>query len=209
MLRRLFLVLAAGALAAMATAQGDFDVRPSPFAGRTLLTLSLFEEVQAELKLTPDVNAKIQDLKGKMNAERMDAFGAANGDMEAMGKAIEKINVKYDEEIAKLLTADQNTRLQQLFIQFNGAIALEKPSVQKDLTFTDDEKAKVKAAEDDQQKKIRDLFGGGAPPDDFQKSIQKIQDETKAALDKILTDDQRTKFKTMEGAKFEFKKVTA
>jgi hypothetical protein len=203
LIRRLIWVLAATALAAIATAQQDFDHRPSPFAGRTYLTLSLFEEVRTELKTTSDENTKIDELLGKLNAERQDAFGG--GDFDAIREAIDKINTKYDEEVQKVLTGDQTIRLKQLFIQFNGSTALANGSIQKDLALTDDQKAKVKAAQDDQAKKMKDLFSAGQP-DDFQASMKKIQDEVKAALDKVLTDDQRAKFKTMEGAKFEFKK---
>lgn len=208
MIRRFIWVLAALAAAAMASAQQDFDHRPSPFAGRTFLTLSLFEEVRADIKTTADQNTKIEALLEKMNGERQDAFSGGNGDFDAIRTAVEKLNAKYDDEVAKLLSSDQNTRLKQLFIQYNGAVALTNPSIQKDLELTDDQKAKVKAAQDDQGKKMRDLFGNG-PPDDFQKAMQKLQDETKIALEKVLTDDQRAKFKSMEGAKFEFKKIAA
>ncbi len=209
LIKRFFVILAVTGLAAIAAAQFDMDHRPSPFAGRTFLTLSLFEEVRPELKTTADLNSKIDALHEKMDGERSEAFqGGGGGDFDAIRVTIEKINTKYDDEVLKLFSADQVTRLKQLFIQFNGAVAIANPLISKDLAMTDDQKAKIKAAQDDQSKKMRDLFANG-PPEDGPKAFQKLQDDFKAALDKILTDDQRTKFKAMEGAKFEFKKITA
>ena len=208
MIRRLILILTLTAFAAMAMAQPDFDHRPSPFAGRTYLTLSLFEEVRTELKTTADENTKIDALLEKMSGERQEAFGGANGDFEAIRAALDKINAKFDDEVVKILTPEQITRLKQLFIQFNGATAITNPVIAKDLTITDDQKAKIKTVQADGAAKMRELFSNG-PPEDGSKALEKLQDETKAALAKILTDDQRTKFKEMEGTKFEFKKVAA
>jgi hypothetical protein len=205
---RLFWILTIVAFAAIASAQGDFLRRPSPFAGRTMLTLALFEEVRTELKTTSDVNSKIDGLVDKLQAELQDTFQGANGDFDAIRPAIDKINAKYDDECAKILTADQNSRLKQLFIQYNGAMAIMNPAVSTDLAITEDQKTKIKAAQDDNNKKMRDAFANGGGQDEAQQTFAKLQDDLKATLDKILTDDQRAKFKTMQGAKFEFKKVT-
>lgn len=205
MIKRLLWVLTLTAMAMMANAQGDFLRRPSPFAGRTMLTLSLFDEVRTELKTSADVNSKVDGLVEKLQAELQEAFQGANGDFEGVQAAVDKVNTKYDGEVAKVLTDDQNSRLKQLFVQFNGASAITNAAIAKDLAITDDQKTKIKAAQDDNNKKMRESFGGGGG-DDPQVLFAKLQAELKAALDKVLTDDQRTKFKAMEGAKFEFKK---
>jgi hypothetical protein len=41
------------------------------------------------------------------------------------------------------------------------------------------------------------------------KAMQKLQEDQKGDLEKVLTDDQKAKFKTMQGDKFEFKKFPA
>jgi len=209
MLKRSFWILTFVAGAALASAQGDFFHRPSPFAGRTMVTLSLFEEVRTELKTTPEVNSKVDGLLEKIQADIQEAFQSGGGDFNAMRPTIEKINAKYDDQCIKLLTADQATRLKQLFIQYNGASSITQPVISKDLGITDDQKTKIKAAQDDNFKKMGELMQGGGSPEDNAKPMAKLQDDLKDSLEKILTDEQRTKFKTMQGAKFEFKKVAA
>lgn len=205
MFKRILLVLAISALAGVAAAQ-DFFHRPSPFAGRTMLTLALFEEVRTELKTTPDENKKVDDLVGKLGGDIQEAFSNANGDFQAMQGEIEKINAKYDDEVVKALTEDQAKRLKQLFVQYNGAGSITQTSISKDLAITDDQKAKIKKLQDDQRQKMMDAFQGGSP-EDAQKTIKKLNDDLRADLAKVLTDDQNKKLKEMEGAKFEFKKV--
>lgn len=205
MKQRLALVLTLLVFAAAACAQQDFLRRPSPFAGRSMLTLSLFDEVRTEIKSTPDENSKIDALAEKIVGDMQEAFQGANGDMDAMQDAIEKVNAKYDAELAKVLTTDQDTRLRQLFIQYNGAGAIQRPDIAKDLGLTADELAKVKQAQKDERQKVMETFSGGGGGDPME-AIKKLNDEFTANLDKILTEDQRTKLKTMAGAKFEFKK---
>jgi len=209
MIKRIFLVTLLAAVAAVASAQADFFHRPSPLAGRTMLTLSLFEEVKAELKTNTEFNGKVDGLLEKLQAEMQEVFQNANGDFSSIRPAMEKINAKYDEEVAKLLSADQVSRLKQLFIQFNGEAAIPNAAISKDLEITDDQKAKIKQAQDENGKKLMEGFQNGDSPEDRQKNMVKLQDEFKATIGKLLTDDQRAKFKTMQGAKFEFKKVTA
>jgi len=203
MLKRLICIAIIAAAALSAHAQ-DFFHRPSPLAGRTLLTLSLFEEVQSEIKMTPDETKKADDLVGKLGGDIQDAVQSNGNDPGGIRTAIEKINQKYDDQITAALTADQNKRLRELFVQFNGGSAIASPGVQKDLAITDDQKTKIKAAQDDNFAKMMQQFSGGAPDPD---AMKKLQDEFGTALINMLTADQKAKFQTMQGTKFEFKKV--
>jgi len=202
MLKRLFLIFAVTLLAGIAGAQ-DFYHRPSPLAGRTLVTLALFDEVKAELKMTAADNAKVEALLGKMSDDVQ--ASVSGGDFANLRTEIEKVNAKYDEEILKAVSADQATRLKQLFVQFNGNASLSQPWVQKELVFTDDQKAKVKKLQDEQWQKTMEAFQNG--PEEAQGVMKKLQEEFKVETGKMLTEDQTKKLKEMEGAKFEFKKV--
>jgi len=206
LLKRILWVALLSTLMSVASAQ-DFYRRPSPFAGRTILTLALFEEVRAELKTTPENNKAIDDMVGKLGGEIQDAFQNSGGDFGAMAAAIDKINAKYDEDGLKLLSAEQGVRLKQLFVQYNGASALGNPIIAKDLAVTDEQQGKIKALRDDQRQKMMGLFQQGASQDEMVKSLQKIQEELNAGIEKVLTDEQRKSLKDAEGAKFEFKVV--
>lgn len=207
MIKRILLVLSFTLAAALAMAQQDFYHRPGFLAGRTVLTLALFEEVQTELKTPADFKEKSDALLTKMQGETQELFQNAGGDFASIRPAIDKVNAKYDEETFKLLTADQVKRLKELFIQFNGAAAVPHPVISKDLGITDDQKTKIKALQDANQKKLIESFGAGGSPEEARKTIEKLQDELKDDIEKLLTDDQKAKFKEMQGTKFEFKKV--
>jgi len=204
MLKRLIFVLAAMSVVGMASAQ-DFFHRPSPLAGRTLLTLALFEEVKTELKITPEESTKIDAELAKVGDDINAAISGSNGDFGSMRGEIDKVNVKHDEEVIKLLTPEQVTRLKQLFVQYNGTASVNQAWVAKDLTITDDQKTKIKKLQDDQWQKMMEAFQGGQ--DEVQAAMKKGQDEFKEGVSKVLTEDQTKKMKEMEGAKFEFKKV--
>jgi hypothetical protein len=204
MLKRLALISTLLILASMATAQ-DFFHRPSPLAGRTLLTLALFDEVKAELKTTADESAKQDEMLTKLGEEIQEAFSGAT-DFTAVRPTILKINDKYDGQLVGVLTADQLTRLKQLFIQYNGASSVRTESIAKDLALTDDQKAKIKKLQDDSGEKNSQLFQQGLSPEDMQKEMTKQLDQLNADIEKVFTDDQKAKLKAMEGAKFEFKK---
>lgn len=204
MLNRLIFVLAAMSVVGMASAQ-DFFHRPSPLAGRTLLTLALFEEVKTELKITPEASTKIDAEVAKIGDDMNSAISGSNGDFAAMRGEIEKVNVKHDEEVLKLLTPEQGARLKQMYIQYNGMASVTQEWVVKDLALTDDQKAKVKKLQDDQWQKMMDAFQGGQ--DEVQAAMKKGQDDFKDGVSKVLTEDQTKKMKDMEGAKFEFKKA--
>jgi len=207
MIKRILLVLSLTFAAALAMAQQDFYHRPGFLAGRTVLTLALFEEVQTELKTPADFKQKSEALLGKMQGEIQELFQNAGGDFSSIRPAIEKVNAKYDDETFKLLTAEQVKRIKELFIQFNGAAAVPHPAIAKDLGITEDQKTKIKAAQDDNGRKLMESFGSGGSPEEARKTIEKLQNDLKAEIEKLLTEEQKTKFKEMQGAKFEFKKV--
>lgn len=209
MIKRILCVLLLTLVAALATAQPDLFHRPGFLAGRTMLTLSLFDEVRTELKTPADFNGKSDALLEKYSSEVQDVVQNSGGDFTAIRPQIEKLNAQYDDEVVKLLTSDQVSRLKQLFIQYNGANAITNPLISKDLGITDDQKAKIKTVQEDNFKKTAEVFQGGGSPEDNRTALAKLQEDLKTALANVLTDDQKKKFEDMKGAKFEFKKVEA
>ena len=208
-MRRTFLVLITVAAATTAVAQVDYFHRPSPFAGKTLLTLSVFDEVRAELKTTPELNSREDGLLVDLQKEFDQALKDAplKGGFSAVAPEIEKMNAKYDVECLKLFSVEQAKRLKQLFLQFNGGNSLTNTVISGDLTITDEEKARFKEAQDANAKKVKDAYLHSLPPDELHKLLANLQAELKATLEAVLTPDQQTKYKAMQGDKFEFKKA--
>jgi hypothetical protein len=214
-MRKLILILAAaGALVAAGSAQmmmmGGGD-SPTQYLSRT--------DVKTDLKLTDDQNTKIlaaaQDMRETMQSSMRQAFqdAQANGGssnpadmMETMRKTMKPIVEKYNASVNSTLTADQQKRLLQIYMQIEGDNSIANPQVQKLIGLTDD-----------QLKKIAELQSKMA---DANKAIgKKVQDKDidmqtafadyqgnmaalKTELGKIPTEAQKTKFKEAEGPKF-------
>ena len=202
---RLLGIVVCFAGAAMSRAQQDMFHRPSPFAGTSILTLALFDEVRAELKTSPELNAKEDGLLMNLQRDVQESMRTGVGDLAAQRPAIAKINDKYDEECLKLLTEDQANRLKQLFVQFNGGNAITNGVIAKELVITDEEKAKIQQLQDESTKKVRALFDQVLTPPEMREERAKLREQLKADLEKVLAVEQLAKFKAMFGAKFGFR----
>jgi len=81
------------------------------------------KELQKELGVTEDQISKFKDLQEKQRAAMQEAQQNANGDRAAMTEAMAKNSKIMDEEIAKILTDDQKTKLKDL-----GGKEMPKPA---------------------------------------------------------------------------------
>lgn len=203
--RRVLLVVICLSAARLCHAQQDMFHRPSPFAGTSILTLALFDEVRTELKTSQEQNAKEDVLLVNLQREVQESMRTGIGDLAAQRPAIAKINGKYDEECLALLTEDQVRRLKQLFVQFNGGNAITNGVIAKELAITDEEKAKIQQLQDESTKKVRALFDQVLTPAEMREERAKLREQLKADIEKVLAVEQLAKFKGMFGAKFAFR----
>lgn len=214
-IKALIVAIALAALAATVVAQptggggGGQGRQRGGFGGRFgPVGLLLMKSVQEELKLTDDQKTKITALQTEIQAEMQQAREDNGQDREAMMAAMKKINDDALTKANAILTADQQTRFKQLRIQRYGSRALLQDEVQKDLAFTDDQKAKAKDLGDKADQANRDLFQKVRSSEITQEDASKARKENDETLGKelakLLTADQAAKFKDMQGAPFKF-----
>jgi len=213
LLRTILIVGIASAFAASAVAQGfggggGGQRRGGGMFGSGPGALLARSEVQAELKLTDDEKSKLTDLNDKVNQDRRDMFQNSNGDFQAAMADMRKKQPEWDKQYMGLLTADQQKRLTELVVQREGnSIALDA-NYQKDIGITDDQKAKLKDLQDKQQEAMQALMekmrNQEITGEEMRASMTKNQQTMKDEIDKILTDDEKAKIKTMMGAPFKF-----
>ena len=118
-------------------------------------------------------------------------------------------------ELKADLGPDQYKRFNELNFQSLGAAAFQNDDVRFGLSLTDDQKKKI----DDVMKRVDDEVqavyesaktdsGGGEVRiqigKDQQKKIADAQNKGRDAIIVILTEDQKTKWASMIGAKFDF-----
>lgn len=190
---------------AISYGQQDMFHRPSPFAGTSILTLAVFDEVRVELKTTPEIQSQEDGLLVNLQRDFQESVRLAKGDLAIQRPAIAKINDRYDEECLKLFTADQAKRLKQLFVQYNGGNAITNGVIAKDLAITDEQKAKIQQLQDDSTKAVRGLFDQGLSAAEMRDERSKLREKLKNDLEKLLSVEQLARYKAMFGEKFTFK----
>ena len=194
-----------------------FGRRGGPESGTMLLGL---REVREELKTTPEQNKQLQELaeelrgrRGDFNPqdfenlsqeERRERFEKMRSEMEARAK-------ESDEKLAKILDAKQIERLNQLRLQRQGAMALGRPEVGKQLGLSEEQQEKIRT--------IQREAGPGGPggpggrnfaemsDEERREAITKMREQrekSEADVLAVLSDEQKTKWNELQGEKFEF-----
>ena len=178
------------------------------------------EEVQKEISVTDEQKAELTKISeagrgaGGPGGFDREAFQKLteeerNKRLEEMRKEGEERTKKSDEAVKALLKPEQWTRLSELRVQRDGVRALSREEVQKQLTLTEEQIAKVKSLTDAQN---AGGFGGGQNFQDMsEEERRKLFEEMQAkreAFEKdmaaVLTEEQKATWTKMQGAKFEF-----
>jgi hypothetical protein len=163
-------------------------------------------DVQDDLKLTSDQKDKLQALQDKMRADMRARFQTANGERpsrEEMQAAMKKGMDELATSVNGILSPEQQTRVQQIFIQTAGKRSLNDPGVAKAVGLTEAEKTKVadliKRENDATQSIWRDQ---SMSQEDKMAKVQKNNAALDAEIDKVITAAERAKLAELAGPKF-------
>jgi Spy/CpxP family protein refolding chaperone len=190
----LALALAVVALAAAAVqAQG-----PRPGGGGTLFLLTQ-KSVQEELKMSEEQVKKVSELEAKQREAFRDFRDLSREERQKKFQEMAKANEKA---IGEILKPEQLKRVKQISLQRQGLRALGDPEVAEALKLTAEQKDKVKAVMDETGKEMRALFGAGLDRDEARKKMEEIRKASEEKLMTILTDEQKTKLKELQGEPF-------
>jgi hypothetical protein len=172
----------------------------SPHPEGTTIKLLLLRQksVQKELDISADVAKKIM------------AF--TNAQAEAAGKAIElpeaqhkaafqQLEEKNKKFLADTLTAKQNTRINQLYLQFTATYQLTTPEATKALNLTDDQQKKFKDLHAEYRKEMAEILFGKDTQGRAEK-YAKLREKAREKIQSILTDKQEAKAREIAGPPF-------
>lgn len=179
--------------------QGGFGFQGGGFGGGGGFTALLGnEDVQKELQLLDDQKSKIEQIQMAMGAEMRDLF-QPGGDRDAMREKMTELGKKTEEEISKVLDADQLKRIkeiefQQLVNRGMGGLAsgLLSEQIVGELGLSKEQVDQLTEAQK-------------AADEEFRKKQAELR---AAALDKLiatLSPEQQTKFKEKYGKPFEMR----
>lgn len=170
-------------------------------------------DVQKDLKITAEQKAALEkaqaDQRAKMQArmeELRNGGGGGGGDFTAIREEFEKMAKEADDAAMKVLTKEQQTRLGQIQIQFDGMRVILKPEIQKELGMKADQKKRLDELQEQQQAANMAIMQRVRDGEISREEVGPLMEQNNKALDaefeKVLTDDQKAKLKEMQGAKF-------
>lgn len=185
------------------------------------------QDVQKELKLTPEQVTKLRQMRDKFEDERESFMenvrfnggneGQANngggrttlgGPNSEMGKFFADMLARQTKELKEILSEEQHTRLSELALQQGGMRSLMDPELQKKLGFTEQQTAKVADLQKKQGEAMQTIFqkmrDGELDRSELQPLMEKNNKIMDTELEKVLSAAQKQKFKELQGAPFKF-----
>jgi hypothetical protein len=167
--------------------------------GTTVKLLLLRQKsVQKELDISADVAKKVM----AFTEQQSEAFGKAVGMAEAARKtAFAQLQEQNRKFLADTLNAKQNTRLDQLYLQFTAPDQLTKAETAKALNLTEDQQQKCKDLHKEYRKEMEDIFFGKDTEGRAQK-FAKLREKTRTKILSILTEKQQAQAREAVGPPF-------
>jgi hypothetical protein len=182
---------------------------PRPAAGQAgrspVLMLANQESVQAELKLTKEQIGKVAEV-GKAMREKAENITETDP-KERMKKAME-IFTQAEKDVFAMLNPEQAKRMRQIALQQQKlARAIESPEVAKELGLSEEQAKQVRAIRESATKEMSKLSEGAKSRAELRQKTAEFAKATEERLLKVLTEEQRTRWREMLGAPFkgEFK----
>lgn len=188
--------------------QGQGRGQGMGMGGGSMVGLAKAKDVAADLKLSDEQTKKLDDLEKSSREKMTKAREEAGDDRQAMGEKMREITTATNKELGSILSADQMKRLKQIQLQASiktgGLItALGNPDTQKALNLNDEQKEQLNGFRQDMQTQMREMFqGGGGDRDEMQKKMTEFRESMNKKVDKMLTADQKSKLKELEGEPF-------
>jgi hypothetical protein len=169
-----------------------------------LLRLAENAQVQKELEVVDDQKTKLTELSTAQQTARQDL---RNLSQEERQTKMQSMNDDLLKKLGDILLPKQLERLKQIQLQVGGPSTLSSDEVVKALNITDDQKAKMKAINDEAQTKMQDAMQNATGPEGMTK-MQELNKETLEKLLAVLTPEQTAKFEAMKGAKIDIDPAT-
>ncbi len=201
MLRQILLSMLCASICAVAFAH-QVTIRQAGSSSGNLLSR---KDVQDDLGLSKEARDKIASAFKKAMADNdVDYQDQGEGRYTMRGMGSQRAMQEFEAAAMKLLTAPQKTRLEEIKLQLVGYGALDKPEIETALALTAAQRkqiADLKAKASSEQSNVVKDTGGRIDQTVIDK-INSIQKKLRESLGKVLTADQQTKFKKLQGKTF-------
>ncbi len=218
MKRTLLILIALVSMSSLAFAQqqnGDKHGKPGKqqgqkqkknVGGNSIGALISRQDVQTELKITPDQKSKLAEAMPKK--EHSDKNSQENKVIDK--EANKKLQSALEAKIKEILDDPQEKRLNELMVQRQGMRAVFEKSVATKISLTKEQENQLNTARrgqrDEQQAIVEKLNKQEISKEEAKAARQKLDDALEAEIGKMLTDKQKSDLKALGGASFKFAK---
>lgn len=175
--------------------------RPGGRMGMGSAMLLRAEAVQKELNLTEEQVTKLEESLAPPRNQGGQRRSFQDMTAEEREKAMEEFaarTAEQEKKIAEVLDEKQVARLKQIRLQASGVMAIVGDELAKELSITEEQTGKIRAAMRELRESMRD-----AGPAAFGEMGEKMN----AKVMEILTEDQKAKYKEMLGEPFDLSQL--
>lgn len=170
--------------------------------GGNSLSLLTQKSVQDELKMSEEQITKAAEQVEKQRESFAGLRDLSREERQVKMQEREKANQAL---LAEILKEDQLKRFKQISLQQRGGQALSDPEVAQALGLSTEQKDRIQAIQEASQGELRELFQAGAGGGDraeLQKKAEALRASVNEKATAVLTAEQQTKWKEMNGAPF-------
>ena len=168
--------------------------------------LASLEQVQTELKVTPEQKAKISEINEQLAEDRR-ALGRPEGQdgFRQRAEQIEKLNAEATKQLHAAIDETQQNRLREIWIQVNGTGVLSDEAIAKELKITEQQQEQLTSTRRESFQAFGEAFrsAGDLSEDQRREKLQELRRESEQKVLAVLTAEQREQFEKMQGEKIE------
>lgn len=175
------------------------------------LQLLSIPEVRKDLKITEAQSTQLAEVQRGVKTGMLSMIrGLKDVPAPERRKKFESFRSDLDRKVVLILDAGQRKRLHELELQRDGVRTLLKPDVGAELRLTPEQKTKLTTLTRDEMASMRGIYKDSpktTTPADIEAArgkVQLIQTQTNDAIYNVLTTDQKSKFRVMQGVPFKF-----
>jgi eukaryotic-like serine/threonine-protein kinase len=165
------------------------------------LVLLTRAEVQEELGVSEPQKSAIAALADRLTGQRAPLVQSLRSvPRPAQEAKFQELTAANERAVAEVLTPPQAERLQQITLQHQGPLVFGTPRVAEALQLTDTQKEKIGEVHEEIFVRLQEWIPlkGTAPP--RRKADHKVRDAFQKKILALLTEEQKSKWRTMTGA---------
>jgi hypothetical protein len=161
------------------------------------------KSVRDELKIDREESKKILEFTHKQHEAAEATSKLPKEQQKARWDSMGKENEEF---LSKALKPEQRKRLEQIALQTASLLMVSRPEVARQLNITKEQEGQITKLQEDARKKFHELREAGNKAG-LDEKLAELRNHNHEALAKLLTEDQKRKWKELVGAPFNGKLV--